>query len=199
MTTVRTTSALEQSELTASQQARRDRIIDAALELSRQRSFEQTQVKDVAEAASVALGTVYHYFSSKDHLFAEALVRWAESLRGNVDRHPLRGDGPAERLAEVLHRSVRAFQQQPNFARLITTLDVSTDAFAIEIMSRLERETSGVYLAALEGVEAETARKIVRVVDLALAGLLRSWSAGRTPIVDVHDILDQTIALLFRN
>jgi hypothetical protein len=116
-----------------------------------------------------------------------------------VDRHPLRGTSPAERLAEVLHRSVRAFQHQPNFARLITTLDVSTDAFAIEILSRLDRETSGVYMAALEGIEAETARQIVRVVDLALAGLLRSWSAGRTPIVDVFDILDQTIALLFRN
>ncbi|MDQ1454884.1 MAG: TetR/AcrR family transcriptional regulator, cholesterol catabolism regulator, partial [Actinomycetota bacterium] len=65
------------SPLTHAQQARRDRIVDAGLALLAARDYDKIQVKDVAEEANVALGTLYHYFSSKEHLFAEVLVRWA--------------------------------------------------------------------------------------------------------------------------
>ena len=73
--------------LTPAQQARRERIVDAGLTLLAERAYDKIQVKDVAEEANVALGTLYHYFSSKDHLFAEVLVRWAATLRTNISRN----------------------------------------------------------------------------------------------------------------
>src|SRR5215468_1724340 len=99
--------------LTAAQQARRDRIVAAGLALLREREYEKIQVKDVAERADVALGTLYRYFASKEHLFAEVLVVWAGTLRTNISRHPLPASSDTERLTEVYHRSVRAFQRQP--------------------------------------------------------------------------------------
>ncbi len=107
---------------TEAQRARRQRVIDAGLALLRSRDYDKIQVKDVAEEANVALGTVYNYFSSKDHLFAEVLIAWAATLGPNISRNPLRGNTDIERLTEVFHRSVRAFQRQPNFARLVATL-----------------------------------------------------------------------------
>jgi len=77
--------------LTVAQRERRERIVDAGLALLAERDYEKIQVKDVAEEANVALGTLYHYFSSKEHLFAEVLVRWAGTLRTNISRNPLRG------------------------------------------------------------------------------------------------------------
>ena len=133
--------ALPPSQLSESQRVRRDRIIDAALQLSRRRAFEQIQMKDVAEASGVALGTMYQYFSSKDHLFAEALVHWGGLLPDNLEHRPLTGDDPAGRLTEVLHRAVRAFQQQPNLAKLVTALAVSSDPFAVAAIARLDRTT----------------------------------------------------------
>jgi AcrR family transcriptional regulator len=67
--------------LTTNQLARRQRVVDAGLALLERREYERIQVKDVAEEAGVALGTLYHYFSSKEHLFAEVLVKWAATLR----------------------------------------------------------------------------------------------------------------------
>ena len=199
MTPARLAPAGHPSALTASRQARRTRIIDAALSLSRRRTFEQIQVKDVAEEAEVSLGTVYRYFSSKDHLFAEALVRWVEDLQTNVTRHPLTGSRPVTRLREVLHRCVRAFQGQPNLAKLITTLTVSSDPFAVEAVARMDAITSAVFREALVGLEEQTVRPMVRVVYQVLDGLLRMWSAGRLPIVDVYDTLDEMVELLFRS
>src|SRR5437868_1872677 len=170
------------SPLTPAQQARRDRIVDAGLALLAERDYDKIQVKDVAEEANVALGTVYHYFSSKEHLFAEVLVRWAGTLRTNISRNPLRGTTDTQRLTQVINRSVRAFQRQPSLARLVATLETSADPFATEILARLAQTTNDIYLEALHDVDRATAQRVVSVVDAVLASRLRSWVGGRSPI-----------------
>ena len=55
-------------------------MLDAALSLLEVRDYERISVREVAESAAVALATLYHYFPSKEHLFAEALIQWASSL-----------------------------------------------------------------------------------------------------------------------
>lgn len=187
---------LTPSTLTEAQQARRDRIVDAGLTLLGERDFDKIQVKDVAEAANVALGTLYHYFSSKDHLFAEVLVRWAATLRTNISRNPLRGTTDEQRLTQVINRSVRAFQRQPSLARLVATLETSADPFATEILARLAHTTNDIYVEAIQGVDRVTAQRIVTVVDAVLASRLRSWTAGRISITTVTDDLADAISLL---
>jgi TetR/AcrR family transcriptional regulator, cholesterol catabolism regulator len=182
--------------LTAAQRERRGRIVDAGLALLAERDYEKIQVKDVAEEANVALGTLYHYFSSKEHLFAEVLVRWAGTLRTNISRNPLRGATDAQRLTQVISRSVRAFQRQPSLARLVATLETSADPLATEILARLAHTTNDIYLEAIHDVDRATAQRIVTVVDAVLASRLRSWVAGRISITAVSDDLADAIALL---
>jgi len=182
--------------LTPAQQARRDRIVDAGLSLLGERAYDKIQVKDVAEEANVALGTLYHYFSSKEHLFAEVLVRWAATLRTNISRNPLRGVTDAQRLTQVINRSVRAFQRQPSLARLVATLETSADPYATEILARLAQTTNDIYVEAIQDVDRDTAQRIVTVVDAVLAARLRSWVAGRITIANVTDDLADAIALL---
>jgi AcrR family transcriptional regulator len=181
---------------TEAQRARRQRVVDGAFFLMRSRDYDEIQVKDVAEEANVALGTVYNYFSSKDHLFAEVLIAWAATLGPSISRNPLRGTSDVERLTEVFHRSVRAFQRQPHLARLVATLETSSDPFATEILARLGETTTKVYVEAIHDVDDDTARAIVRVVDDVLASGLRSWVAGHMPITEVYDRLTESIALL---
>src|SRR5665213_1950755 len=90
--------------LSTNQAARRQRIVDAAMAMLVEREYERIQVKDVSEAASVALGTLYRYFSSKEHLFGEVLVQWAGTLRISITRRSLAGTDPATRLEDALHR-----------------------------------------------------------------------------------------------
>lgn len=44
----------------------RRRIYDAALQLFREKGFEPTTMRDIAEKADVALGGAYYYFASKE-------------------------------------------------------------------------------------------------------------------------------------
>jgi AcrR family transcriptional regulator len=187
------------SPLNATQQARRDRIVEAGLALLDERDFDKIQVKDVAEKANVALGTLYRYFSSKEHLFAEVLVLWAGTLRTHISRNPLRGTTDAQRLTQVINRSLRAFQRQPSLARLVATLETSSDPYATEILDRLGRTTGDIYVEAIHDLDPEAAHRVVIVVDAVLAARLRSWVAGRISIAQVNEDLADVIDLLLES
>ena len=47
---------------------RRREILEAALELFATKGFDETTVQDIASAAEVAIGTLYLYFPSKEHV-----------------------------------------------------------------------------------------------------------------------------------
>jgi AcrR family transcriptional regulator len=173
-------------------------VVDAGLALLRDRDYDKIQMRDIADEAGVALGTLYRYFSSKEHLFAEVLIAWASSMGTHISSHPLRGRTDAERLTEVFHRSVRAFQRQPQLARLIATLEAAADPFATEVLARLGSATTSVYMSAMHDVDRERALAIVRVLDAVLASGLRSWVAGRMSAREVNDRLSEAIGLLVR-
>ena len=95
--------------LTRSQHARRTRVVEAAMELAAEGGYDAVQMRDVAARAGVALGTVYRYFNSKDHLLAAALLEWARGMETTMSQRALpAGATPADRLAEVIRRITRA-------------------------------------------------------------------------------------------
>ena len=52
----------------AQKQERRNQLIDVALRLFAEQGMERTSIKDIAAAADVAQGLLYHYFRSKEAL-----------------------------------------------------------------------------------------------------------------------------------
>src|SRR6202453_4584817 len=105
--------------LTRAQQARRQRVVDAARALGLEGGYESVQMRDVAARADVAMGTVYRYFTSKDHLLAATLVHWVELLDARLAQQPARGDLPAERVLDVLDRALRAMARQPKLVAAV--------------------------------------------------------------------------------
>jgi len=182
--------------LTASQFARRERIVKVALNLLVNGDYEKIQMKDVAEASDVALGTVYRYFTSKEHLFAAVQLEWVKSLHRQILRRPPTGRSNLERLSQVLHKSVRAFQIQPQFYRVLLVLEVAKDPFAKELFEVMSRETEATYRESLSGIDPQTAADLLRVVLAVLGAELRGWVLGRQSIDEVKQNLDQALSLL---
>src|SRR5262245_17601728 len=86
----------------AAQRDRRKRILDTTIALASQGGFEAVQMRAVAEQADVALGTLYRYFPSKIHLLVSALAREFEQANATIDRRPIPGETPHERVMYVL-------------------------------------------------------------------------------------------------
>ena len=116
----RTTDALSvagDAELgSAAQRERRKRILDATLALASKGGYDAVQMRTVAERADVALGTLYRYFPSKIHLLVSALVLEFERTQEKLDRKPIPGDTPYDRMLYVLSRMTRA---RPDTSRWI--------------------------------------------------------------------------------
>lgn len=87
----------------------RSLIRATALRLFRERGYDATTMRAVAQEAGVAVGNAYHYFGSKDDLVQELYL---EVNREQVERARavLAGGGDlATRLRAVLHAGLDAF------------------------------------------------------------------------------------------
>jgi AcrR family transcriptional regulator len=87
----------------ASQLARRERILDAAVELAGDGGYDAVQMREVADRADVALGTLYRYFPSKVHLLVSAMGRTFTELQQSVQT-----EDPSSTPEERVYRVVAA-------------------------------------------------------------------------------------------
>src|SRR5579871_1694065 len=107
-------AAVAEAEIgSAAQRERRKRILDATLALASKGGYEAVQMREVAERADVALGTLYRYFPSKIHLLVSALAREFEQIQEKLDRSPIPGDTAYDRVLYVLSRTTRSMQRDP--------------------------------------------------------------------------------------
>ncbi len=183
---------------TPSQHARRARIVDAATALLDDREYERIQVREVAEAADVALATLYRYFPSKEQLYATVLVTWAESFDPAAGRGGSAASTDQARLRAALRRAVRAYERHPNFYRLITALEVVTDPVVADLYARFAAQFCGALRTSLRAVDDDDAESIAQLTSSLLGSLLRSWSLGKAPITRVYAELDRAVDLIFR-
>lgn len=173
--------AVDLSSLTPGQTERRERVLRTALELGRVGGYDAVQMRDVAAEAGVALGTIYRYFSSKDHLLAAALVYWVTELENQVMRRPPTGASTTDRVLSVIRRAQRAMEREQNLSEALVTALVSPDPGAAScqrqmtiIMTRTIARGLGDDLA--DDIRDDTARILGHVWFSALVGWVLGWS-----------------------
>jgi AcrR family transcriptional regulator len=182
--------------LTRAQQARRQRVIDAAMSLGLEGGYEVVQMRDVAARADVAMGTVYRYFTSKDHLLAATLVHWVEQLDGRLAQQPARGTTAAERVLDALDRALRAMARQPKLVAAVFTSLSSPDPGAVVCQEQITKLMEGIITRAIGEPQppdvADRARMIGHVWYSALVGWVNGWST----MARVYDELSVAAGLL---
>ncbi len=76
-------------------------ILDALLEVVADHGLDKATVREVAGAAGVAIGTVQHYFPTKDVMVSAAFAEVVRRIETRVEAIPL-GDEPYANLTAVL-------------------------------------------------------------------------------------------------
>jgi AcrR family transcriptional regulator len=175
--------------MTANQRARRQRVIDAVLALVDAGADEDMQMKEIADRSGVALGTIYRYFSSKDHLIAAALVEWARDLEEHVARNTPPDGSPADQLVAISSQALRAYQRRPMFARLLILVANSSDPWASECY----REMGPVVFSTFEAatLDDEERDQVLTLFGALWYHELVEWVHGRRAIGDVQRSLER--------
>jgi len=178
--------------MTARQADRRRRVIAAARDLVAAGRVRDVQVKEIADAAGVSLAAIYRYFSSKEHLMAEALLDWAQGL---TERRPAGPPGP-ESFARLVRRGVSAYRREPQYAELFLEVAASRDPYALACFGRMSDGVTAAMDAALADVDPALASEIVRVIGNAWLGGLFDCVHRRSDFAALERSLDAGCRLL---
>jgi TetR/AcrR family transcriptional regulator, cholesterol catabolism regulator len=194
-------SAAEMSgALARSQAARRRRVLDATLALAADGGFDAVQMRDVAAAADVALGTVYRYFSSKERLLLEAMAEQQADLRSYLHTHPPTEREPADRVLAVLTRSNRNLRRHPDVTAAMVRAFGSAASENADIVRRVTEIMTEIITGAIQGSERhEPTRRELRVARVLMQVWLSSlngWVCGVDPPERVDDDLSEAAHLL---
>lgn len=178
------------------QEARRRRIVEAALALAAEGGYEAVAMKAVAERAGVSLGTLYRYFASKDHLLAEGLLHWGADLARRLEAKPPRGATPAERVARAFRRMARGVAANPRLAIALTRAISSPDAGGIANAAQLRATMAGW----LEGALGEDFRGdrggVIDLLQHVCFSCMLSMVTGARSAREVGEELERAARLL---
>ena len=171
---------VDEATLTPNQVARRARVLDAALALAAEGGYDAVQMRDVASRAQVALGTIYRYFASKDHLLAECQLETWRSMGERIALRPLQGATAADRVMDLIRRVMRTVEREPQQAAALITASSSPDP----AVRGCQREMVALQDATLAGAmgeldptrTADIARTLRYVWFASLLGWVNGWN-----------------------
>ena len=194
--------APDEASLTPKQSDRRRRVIQAAIDLANKGGYDAVQMRDVAAEASVALGTLYRYFPSKDQLLVAALNEWAEDMRDKLKARPPRGATNADRVATVLRSTVRALEKQPKLSSAFVSALSSMNAEepgSIERAAQVYGTMSEMIGLAMDDGVSEDQDMLMRVIGQMWFAVLVFWARGWSAGTEMADDLAAAAHLLIRD
>ncbi len=123
---------------------RREQILCAALKVFALRGFAATKISDIAKAAGLSHGLVYHYFASKEEIFFE-LVHTAVYHSGKsllmVDALPIEPIEKVRQTAKFIMDGIAAGQETSYFFLIVT------HAAVMEPSPERDRHLEGSYVS----------------------------------------------------
>ena len=168
----------------------RARILESALALFRERGYEQTTMRGIAENAGVALGNAYYYFESKEHLIQAFYARTHAEHVAASQSVLAREKSFSERLRGVMHAKIDTIEPYHLFAGVLfrTAADPSSPLHPFSAESASARnESIATFGQTLTGSDSrvpdDLRAELPRLLWLYHLGIILFWihdkSAGR--------------------
>lgn len=108
------TQSRKQRELAA----REERLLDIAYDLVREKGLVALQMSHLAQAAEVAMGTLYSHFSSKEDLLLALAVRGAAHRLQQIERAVAWQERPRYRMLAVTMADWLFIDEHPHLAQI---------------------------------------------------------------------------------
>ncbi len=176
--------------------AKRESILEAAIELFSSYGYRRTSIEDVARRAGIAKGTVYIYFRNKEQLFGAVCQQVAEHFLEATDLASQRPLPLESRVLAVLEAKFTYLYQLVHSSPHAAEIIQSKNAVANEIFSRADeryRDVLAEILAAADESKELTLQAIPITATQAAELLIRcahgnglGGTSGVRPSVEVY-------------
>jgi AcrR family transcriptional regulator len=192
------------SKGTARAEDTRRKIYEAAMELFREKGFEQTTMRDIAAQAGVALGGAYYYFSSKDAIVLAFYAEMQQAINQPVLVALAGRKKLGERIRSVLDKRLELLEPNRKFcAALFRHAPDSADPLSpFSDESRLIRDGAIEHMRiAAEGSDAKIPSdlkpRLPYLLWLYQMALIMFWLYDRSPNQQsTRKLLEKSLSLL---
>jgi AcrR family transcriptional regulator len=181
---------------------RRDELLRIAAELFATKGFKNTTVRDIADAAGILSGSLYHHFDSKESMVDEILSSFQEELFGKYAEIIAGADDPRAKLEAAVRVSFEAIDQHrdevaifQNEADYLGTFD------RFGYLEDRNRQSRDVWLTLLgEGISSGALRQdldielVYRFIRDTVWVAVRWYRPGAK--LSHHDVADQYLTIL---
>ena len=99
----------------------RQRILDVAYKLFRQKGFVRVSMDEIAAATKVTKRTLYHHFESKDALLASVLETQHELALTAFRTFGDRMSGSPEAMIDAMFKDLAVWADRPRMSRVLIT------------------------------------------------------------------------------
>ncbi len=100
---------------------RREELLAIAAKLFAERGFKNTTVRDIADAAGILSGSLYHHFDSKESIVDELLDSFQQQLWREYDAIEASDRTPREKLDAVVRTSFEAIDRHHSEVAIFQT------------------------------------------------------------------------------
>ncbi len=134
---------------------RRQRLLDAALEVFSQRGYSDTAIDEVARISDTSKGGVYFHFPSKQALFLALLDEASEELLAHMRAAMQKEADPLARGEAALREALRVFGSHRLLARLLLVEAVGAGREFNARLNELHTAFAGLIAACLDDAVAQ--------------------------------------------
>lgn len=165
--------------------ARRKRILDAARALFAREEYGEISMERIAAKATLAKGTLYLYYPTKEELFLslarEELATWFGELKQGIELFP-----PRASLAELVGALTLTLEGKEGLLRLLALLHVmleaNSDANTVLEFKRTQLESLRDIARALASrLRATDEPRVLRALLSAHALIIGLWQVANPP------------------
>lgn len=121
-----------------SSDARRAQLLELGIAIFARRSWDEVQIDDVAEAAGISKGLLYHYFPTKRLFYVAVVAEAARRLLATTETPD--GTPPLERLHVGLARYLRFVEEHASTYATLLRGGIGCDADTAAVIEATRRE-----------------------------------------------------------
>lgn len=161
--------------------------------------YRAVQMRAVAERAGIAVGTLYGYFSSKNHLLASALVRQFHRLEEARDGTTSAAT-PERRLAQLTSDLHDRWQRAPLLTEAMTKAFCVVDSTAAAAVNEAAAMIEHLLAATLGGGQpSDLDRRVAEVIAAIWVANITAFVGGRASASQTRDRIDRATRRLLDN
>ncbi len=168
-----------------------ERLCTEAMTLLEEVGHEDLSMRAVGVRAGVSHATVYTYFSSRDHLFAELFWRVIEK-DGAIE---LTASTPVLRMQELVRHLAQVVAGFPELTAAVNKSLLAGDPEVHRVRADIGLWCAGRFREAI-GSEARIAPQIIMTLSFALSGALMQAAMGVFRYTDLGDHLSEAVAVI---